>query len=848
MMAFRAGRAVFLGSAVAAAFAAGAALLASSAWDRAWRPSLRVAFEAIARTERTAAAMHGRRLPIDDVVTVDLVGVLRQDAAPGAAGTSLSLDVSSIAGGGNPANAEGRHQAVDGGVILTVAGGLSAGRLREWRRGRRIATTATLRRPSRYLDPGVPDHERALARRGTTLVGAVKSGALVAVVARGSPAAEAAASVRAFARNAIAGSVGRWSARSAAIVTAIVIGDRTGLDDEVQRRLQEAGTYHVIAISGGNIAILAALLLTAFRVAGLLGRGAMVCAVIVMAAYGYVVDGGASVDRATLMAMVYFSGRAFDLRGPPLNTLALVAGILVLVDPLAISDPAFLLTFGATAAILLVMPLISIRQAPGLFAPLVMILAATAAAEAALMPVAATLFSRVTFAGLLLNFLALPLMAVAQVAGMAVLPLFAASQAAASIAGFVAHVGAEGLVRSADLVEWAPAVAWRVASPPAAAVVIYYVGLIAAWSAWRWRVQFGLTGSRLPVRAIGRILGAATAAAALWILIGPPGALLAAGDGLLHVTFIDVGQGDAALVRFPMGSSFVVDAGGLGGPSSFDIGDRIVGPVMRQAGVRRLGTLVLTHGDADHIGGAAALLRDFRPWDIWDGVPVPPFEPLRALRDDARERRIRWSTVQAGDIAMVDGVTIAIRHPGLPDWERQAVRNDDSVVVELVWGEVSIVLTGDIGREVEQAILPRFAPSALRVVKVPHHGSLSSSGPAFVQALAPRVAVVSAGRSNTFGHPAPAVLRRYQDAGASVFRTDLDGAVTVDTDGTGLDVHTFMGRRSYVVRTIPHHEETKDTSVPSNNGFATNHHATTDTGALSNHRIATKARKHENLK
>src|SRR4051812_5488314 len=124
------------------------------------------------------------------------------------------------------------------------------------------------------------------------------------------------AAARAFARKAIADGVGRWSPRSGAIVAAIVIGDRAGLDDEVERRLQEAGTYHVIAISGGNIAILAGLLLGAFRVAGWLGRTAMLSSIGALLLYAQFVGGGASVDRATLMAVVYFGARAVDQRSP----------------------------------------------------------------------------------------------------------------------------------------------------------------------------------------------------------------------------------------------------------------------------------------------------------------------------------------------------------------------------------------------------------------------------------------------------------------------------------------------------------------------------------------------------
>ena len=247
---------------------------------------------------------------------------------------------------------------------MTVVGSLANDRIDQWRAGRRVRLPAVLRRPSRYLDPGVPDQERALARRGTTLVGTVKSGGLVEVLARAGWLVETMSGARAFARRAIADGVGRWSVRSGAIVAAIVIGDRAGLDNDIQRRLQEAGTYHVIAISGGNIAILAGLLLTGFRFAGWLGRTAMVSSIAVLLAYAMLVGSGASVDRATFMAVIYFAARAFDQRSPPLNALSLVAAALVAADPLIVSDPAFLLTFGATLAILVVVPAATAREKP----------------------------------------------------------------------------------------------------------------------------------------------------------------------------------------------------------------------------------------------------------------------------------------------------------------------------------------------------------------------------------------------------------------------------------------------------------------------------------------------------
>jgi competence protein ComEC len=809
--AMRSQRPALLMVAAGGAFAVGGTLLASDAWHRAWRPSLRIVFESIARDQRSEALRAGRNPPDDDTAAVVLTGILTGDAGPTASGAvSLALQVDGVGRVRAAAGDDAAVNPVSGGVLLAVVGALGVDHMSEWTAGRRIRAPAELRRVARYLDPGVPDQERSLARRGITLVGTVKSGALVEVLERGSRVAETAAALRAFTRRAIDASVAGFSVRSAAIVKAIVIGDRTGLDDEVQRRLQEAGTYHVIAISGGNIAILAGLTLAAFRFAGVLGRIAMLSAAGGLAAYGYLVGGGASVTRATLMAVVYFAGRAWDLRGPPLHALLLVAGVMVVLDPLSVADPASLLTFGATAGIVVISSALPVGRLPPLVVPAAAMFVASAAAEVTLLPVSATLFSRITFAGLVLNFGAIPLMAVAQLAGMALVPLFAVWERGAWMLGWIAHLGAEGLVRTANLVALAPWSTWRVTAPPLVVTAVYYGALAALWK------LSGVTApgveQRLRLRRARGALAAAAVIAALAIVTGPLHLRAQVGDGRLHVTFIDVGQGDAALVRFPQGAAIEIDAGGLPGGASFDLGDRVVAPVLRSAGVGVLSSLLLTHGDADHIGGALSVLREFRPFDVWEGVPVPPLESLQALRAEALRQRARWTTLQRADRLSIDGVDIVVHHPTLPDWERQDSRNNDSVVLELRWRDVSCVFTGDIEREAESELVDRFAPARLRVVKVPHHGSNTSSTAGLVRALAPAVAVVSVGRANNFGHPSPLVLARYADAGAAIFRTDRDGAVTVDTDGTWLEVHTFTGRsQSFdALHSSRGHEGTKD--------------------------------------
>jgi len=281
----------------------------------------------------------------------------------------------------------------------------------------------------------------------------------------------------------------------------------------------------------------------------------------------------------------------------------------------------------------------------------------------------------------------------------------------------------------------------------------------------------------------------------------------------LRVVVLDVGQGDATAVVLPGGRALLIDAGGVAplttgpdafdAPPGFDVGDRVVARALRALGVRRLDGLVLTHGDPDHILGARGVLRHAPARTIWEGVPVPPHPGLRALAAWARAGGISWRTVQAGDAERFGAVDVRVLHPPVPDWERQRVRNEDSVVLEIRIGEVSIVLPGDIGSEGERAIAPRLEPGRLVVLKAPHHGSATSSTQQLLDRLRPAAVIFSCGRNNRFGHPHPAVVERYRLIGAAVFSTAEDGAVFVESDGERVEVRGFVGRRTTFLHRFP---------------------------------------------
>ena len=767
-LAWNAGRT--FAAAAASGFVAAGALLGAEAATTATRTSLRQWHDA-------------RRPPGAGAGVVVLEGRLVRDATPTEYGARLLVEAEQV-------RVAGRGAPVSGGVRVAVGGRFVAGRIDEWVEGRRIRAPVTLRRAARYLNPGVADRERLLAWRGVALLGSVKSALLVEVVGAGRPRQEASAAARAFVRRAVDRTVGAHSARSAGIVTAILIGDRAGLDVETRRRLQEAGTFHVIAISGGNIAILTSVILGIVRLAGAPPRTSALAALGCLLAYWQVVGSEPSVARATFVAAMLLAARAADHRTAPLNTLALAAVGLVAAAPLALADAGFLLTFGATLGILVGTPRLLDRARGWLGRPerglarlaraAAGLLAATVCAELALLPVAASAFSRVTAAGLLLNFVAIPLMTVAQIAGLLTVAAAAALPAAAAGFGYVAHAATAGIVASAHLVDAAPQLARRVPAPGPLLTAGYYAG----WALALW------AGRRRPVRAAG--LGLAAAAGTAMVVGVVPAAPPCPGASSVRVLFLDVDQADSTLVQFPAGQSLLVDAAGAawGGAS---VGERVVAPALWRAGVRRLDYLALTHGHPDHAGGAEAVLRDFRPREVWEGAPAPHSDLLRRVQAAARGVGAAWRTLQAGDALRIGDVQVIAWHPPAPDWERQRVRNDDSLVFEIRHGDVSFVLPGDVGAEVEARLAAVMPPSPRRVLKVPHHGSRTSSSEAFLEALAPAVAVVSAGRDNRFGHPDPAVVRRYETSGALVLRTGRVGAVEVCSDGRRIRVRTAAG-------------------------------------------------------
>ncbi len=564
----------------------------------------------------------GTRLP--DVVRIH--GTLVEDAALAESGVRLLIDVDAV-------DTPRMSQPLSGRVQATVSGSLGPAHLREWTAHRRIAAPILLRSPQVWRNPGSPGERWQRLHRTADLVGTIKSAALVEI-APGRWWDEIAALIRRHVRESARRFAGRRSSGSAAIVTAVLIGDQAGLDEDVRRRLQLAGTYHTVVISGAHVAVLTAVSFVLLRLLVRSFRGVAAATAGIVIGYGWLVGNQPSVNRAVTAATIYLAVGCVGLRPPAINVLAVTAMGLAVVSPAMALDAGAWLSFGATLGIVVGATRFSdwatrrgvagartrggvLRSAARrVWNAVLGVISATVAAELVLLPLSAALFARIGPLGLVLNLVAIPAISIVQLAGTLMAALTGSWNGAARACGWLAGLAASWLIGSSRAVDLAPWLVWRTPPVSIAWTVAYYAGLVLALfpGRSRWR----------------RAAALATSCSLIVILTAPGLARAAPAGGRLRLSVLDVGQGDAMLVQFPDGHTMLVDAGGLP-TGTFDVGDRVVAPALWALGVRRLDWLVLTHGDVDHAGGAAGVERDFRPREILGGHSGPatsaPVEP-----------------------------------------------------------------------------------------------------------------------------------------------------------------------------------------------------------------------------
>ena len=551
------------------------------------------------------------------------------------------------------------------------------------------------------------------------------------------------------------------------------MGERGGIDERDLEALRAAGLSHLLAVSGFNVAVLAGVMLALARLCGAPHRAVALACVPVLLLYLLLNRDEASVRRAVIMGVAWLAGRALGRRPDLLVTLALSALLILVPDPAGLGDAGCLLTFAATLGLIVLSPVIGgplVTLRPGWLRPVIV---TPVVAWLVTLPLGAVLFHRVAPGAIGANMIAGPLGAAAFVVTLALLVCSTFSAGLAVLLGCLARLLVDGLFAAARVVDLAACLSYRRPDPSLVVVGIYLAALALL-----------CTGPAQHAGWVRRAALALLAASGLWIMAPidsrrPPPAL--------RISILDVGQGDAALVETPGGDRLLIDAGGHA-RGRFDVGERVVAPALWRRGMARLTHLALTHNDADHIGGAAAIVAAMRPAQVW----VPPdwerwsaSASLARLREALRRAGSRVRLVQRGDAICLRGARIVILHPPR-DWPAAASENDASLVLRAAASGRAALFMADAGRLAESAL-----PSALLeadMLKVGHHGSRSSSGAGFLSHVRPRLAVISCGRDNRFGHPHPEVLQALRGARARICRTDRDGTIQIDlgVEGTRL--------------------------------------------------------------
>lgn len=673
-----------------------------------------------------------------------------------------------------------------------------------------LKVSGLLSRPDPAGNPGAFDYRTYLERKGI----------MVQLLARGNDAVQKTGAVGANPLQSAALKVkSKLSAAAttsltnsqAAVLNGLIFGTQGLIDKETRKSFSETGVVHILSVSGLHVGLVLAGLLGLLRFLRLPPGFTAPLATPVLVFYVLMTGFNPAVLRSAIMALLLIWAHHLGRDRDWPTTLALAALAILIWNPLQIYHPGFQLSFAATWGILYLGPVLAracstvLKGLPEKIArPVSLALAVPLAAQLATIPLVAWYYNLLSPVSIPANLLAVPLVGVimglglgAAMLGLVWLPLAVLVNAGtgAILDFFMALVA---------FLQHLPGAVIYLATPPVFLAAAWYAGLLAAvrirpGDGWLAVVRRRCRGW-LPV-------GAALAVALLLIWWPWPG------ERQLTVHFIDVGQGDSALVQTPSGKNMLIDTGGR--PDEFTsgtgVGDQVVEPYLRRIGVKRIDVLVLTHPHEDHCGGATSLTKHF---PIGLALVSPVLERAdHSVRENSKNSEggeispsytallrnmhaagipVRYAA--ADDILRLEsGLEIEVLAPEETTEEIKPNLNDSSLVLKIAFGRRSFMFTGDAELDEQEELIRRGSDLKADVLKVPHHGSRLLL-PELVELVDPEGAVISVGAYNTFGHPAPSTIEVLNRTGAEVYRTDRDGAVIVRTDGNNLEVR--KGRES----------------------------------------------------
>jgi competence protein ComEC len=684
------------------------------------------------------------------------------------------------------------------------------------RYGDRIRFITKLKHPRNFNNPGRFNYRRFLACKGIWVTGYLKTDTGIATIIRGKGNIffHLIEAWRDSIRTLLDQSV---PTETRGIMKAIILGEREEIPQRVKEEFIVAGVAHIIAIvahiiaiSGLHMGIIALVIFSLARwslrwsetITLTLDIHKLAAAITIPPLILYTFIAGARIPtiRAAIMIVIYLISILLDRQRNLYNTLGVAALVILLVSPVSLFDVSFQLSFVAVLAILYLVPRFSeiipkphpllmkepsfYRKLSGKFIDFALI---SVAAMVGTWPLVAYYFNRISFTGFLSNLIIVPLVGLivplGLITSLAVLICSPLGWVLAKLASTLSWLA----IRMVHLFALIPHASHYLVRPTMIEIGLCYLLILYITNMRKMR-------RLVPVSIL--LFGAIAGDVSYWYI------QTHLNKGL-RITFMDVGRGDSILIEFPRGKRMLVDGGGFY-DDSFDVGRNVVAPVLWEKKIATLHYLVLTHPHPDHLNGLKFIAHAFGVGEFWENGAECPSEPCIKLMETVRRRRIPRITVHdASPPRWINGVKVEVFNPsehrvidGREPWSQI---NNRSIVLKLIYKNHRFLLTGDIEEETEAQLVQSGKDLKADVLKVPHHGSQSSSTGEFLEVVKPSYAVFTVGFRKIFNLPNSKVLNRYEDLDCRILRTDADGAVTVTTDGKTLRVTTFLGKAEQLI-------------------------------------------------